>query len=514
MNTAQDTITNNKRIAKNTIMLYGRMCLMLIISLYTSRVILQTLGVIDYGLYNVVGGVISLLGFLTGALSSSTQRFLTFYLGKGDESRLQEVFSTALILHFATAFLILILGETIGLWFVLHKLVIPHERMNAALWVYHLSILISMVGIVSSPYNADIIAHEKMGIFAYISILEAALKLAIVFVLMAIPFDKLKFFAIALFLISLLIRIIYGSYCGRHFNEAHFLRPHNKSLFKSMLSFGGWNMMGGLSGVLFWQGLSILLNMFFGPAINAARGIALQVQSITQQFAANFQTALNPQITKSYATNQLEQMHNLIFRSSKFSFILLFVICLPVGIETFSLLEIWLGVVPKYTSIFIKLILGIMVVDTMSNPLMVAASATGKVKVYQSVVSIILLSIVPISYIVLKLGGTPWSVFLVHLCVGLLAMCVRLLIVRPLINLSLLDFASKVLKPCICVLATALPLPLFLHFSWNNETSRPIIVILVSILSAGFSSYFLGLTTMERAFVTDKIAVYFQRLRK
>lgn len=514
MTTTQGSITNNERIAKNTIFLYGRMFLMLLISLYTSRVILQTLGVVDYGLYNVVGGVISLLGFLTGALSSSTQRFLTFHLGKGDESKLREVFSTAIILHFAIAFLVLILGETIGLWFVLHKLVIPPERMDAALWVYHFSILISMVGIISSPYNAVIIAHEKMGAFAYISILDAALKLTIVFVLMAIPFDKLKFFAVALFLISLLVRIIYGSYCGRHFKESLFVKPHNKDLLKEMLSFGGWNMMGGLSGVLFWHGLSILLNMFFGPAINAARGIALQVQSTIQQFSTNFQTALNPQITKTYASNQLDQMHSLIFRSSKFAFILLFVICLPIAIESFSLLELWLGIVPEYTSIFIKLILGIMIVDAMSNPLMIAVSATGKVKVYQIVVSIVLLSIVPISYMVLKLGGSPWSVFLVHLCVGVIAMSVRLLIVRPLISLSLLDFSIKVFKPCIHVLVTALPLPLLLHFFLNNETIRLIVVIVVSILSAGISSYFLGLTTRERAFLTEKIAVIFQRLRK
>lgn len=513
MNTTQDSIANNKRIAKNAILLYGRMFLMLLISLYTSRIILQTLGVVDYGIFNVVGGVISMFAFINGALSESTRRYLTFYLGKGDQKELQEVFSTAVIIHFSVAFLVFILGETVGLWFVLHKLVIPVERMDAALWVYHLSIAGSMIGIVSTPFSAVVVAHEKMGAFAYISLLEAVLKLAMVFVLMAIPFDKLKFFAVSLFLIALLIRLIYGSYCGRHFKETHFTRPHNKALFLSMVSLGGWSIVGILSGVLYWQGLSILLNMFFGPVVNAARGIALQVQSAVWQFATNFQNALNPQITKTYASHQLDSMHSLIIRSSKFSFLVLFILCLPISLETHFILSLWLGMVPDHAIIFINLTLGIMIVESMSNSLMIAANATGKVKTYQSVVSGLQLSIVPLAYVFLKLGGAPWTAFVVHLVVMIAAMAARLIIVCPMIQMSIREFIKGAILPSIVVFIAALPIPLLSHITLGHSTMGSITVILISIFSAGLSIYFLGLSQGERAFITEKVATQLNKLK-
>jgi len=514
MSTVQDSITDNRRIAKNTILLYGRMLLMLLISLYTSRVILQTLGVVDYGLYNVVGGVISMFSFINGALSESTRRYLTFYLGKGNESELQEVFSVAVIIHFFTALVVLILGETVGLWFVTHKLVIPTERMEAALWVYHFSIAGSMIGIVSSPYNAAVVAHEKMGAFAYISILNAGLKLAMVFALMAIPFDKLKFFAVAIFLIALLIRLIYGSYCGRNFKEAHFVRPRNKNLFKNMVSLGGWSMIGILSGVLYWQGLSILLNIFFGPVINAARGIALQVQSAVWQFATNFQNALNPQITKTYACNQLDQMHNLIIRSSKFSFLLLYILCLPIGIETQFILSLWLGIVPNYATVFINFTLCIMVVESMSNSLMIAANATGKVRIYQTVVSGLQLSIVPLAYIFLKLGGAPWCPFLVHLIIMIAAMAARLFIVCPLIKMPIKKFIKGAIIPSCIVFFASLPIPMILHLTWRGGAIGSLFTITVSLLCATFAAYFLGLSLGERAFVLDKMNVFIHKFRQ
>lgn len=507
MITVRESISDNNRIAKNTILLYGRMFLMLLISLYTSRIILQVLGVVDYGLFNVVGGIISMFAFINGALRESTRRYLTFQLGKGDEEKLQEVFSVAVIIHFCVALVVFILGETIGLWFVLHKLVIPPERMGAALWVYHFSIAGAMIGIISTPYNSVIVAHERMGAFAYISLLEAGLKLLMVFVLMAIHFDKLKFFAVALFLIALFIRFIYGSYCGRHFKESHFNIPHDKTLFTSMISLGGWSMMGILSGVLYWQGLSILLNIFFGPVVNAARGIALQVQSAVWQFATNFQNAMNPQITKTYASLQLQQMHSLIIRSSKFSFLLLFILCLPIGIETKFILSLWLGVVPEHAIIFINFTLSIMIVESMSNSLMIAANATGRVKIYQIVVSGLQLSIIPFAYIFLRAGGAPWTAFLVHLVVMIVAMGARLLIVCPMIRMTIAQFVKGAILPSMLVFIVALPIPLFLHFLFEYSKINSILIIFVSILSAGLASYLLGLSQVERSFVIDKLQI-------
>lgn len=306
------TSDNNKRIAKNTLFLYFRMLLMMGISLYTSRVVLKTLGVEDYGIYNVVGGIVAMFGFINGSMSSATQRYITFALGKGDKKRLQTVFCTTLQIHVLIAGIIVLLGETIGLWFLYSKMQIPIDRMNAAFWVLQASIIDSAIKVISVPYNADIVAHEKMSAFAYISILEAVLKLAIVYVLVVFVFDKLILYAFLLLTVQILIRFCYSSYCNKHFEETKYRHIWDKALLKEMIGFAGWSMFGNLAAVLFGQGLNMLLNVFFGPVVNAARGIAVQVQIAIQQFVGNFQMALNPQITKTYATHKFESMHRLM----------------------------------------------------------------------------------------------------------------------------------------------------------------------------------------------------------
>lgn len=293
-----DTSANNKRIAKNTLMLYIRMLFTMAVSLFTSRVVLNTLGVEDYGIQNVVGGVISMFTFINGGMVSSTQRYLNFEIVKGNADRLRSVFNTALQIHALIALVIIILGETVGLWFLLEKLVIPEERMTAAMWVYQCSIIACAVNILSVPYNADIIAHEKMSAFAYISILDVTLKLVIVYLLVVSPIDKLIAYAILTLLVQLLIRYVYTRYCNKHFQESFVEWRFNKPLFKEMLSFAGWSFLGNLAAILYTQGLNMMLNIFFGPVVNAARGIAVQVQSAVHQFVSGFQTALNPQITK------------------------------------------------------------------------------------------------------------------------------------------------------------------------------------------------------------------------
>ena len=358
-----------------------------------------------------------MFSFFNGAMSSSTQRYITFELGRGDFDQLQKVFQTSVNIHLLVALLILFLGETIGLWFFYEKMVIPASRMTAAFWVYQFFDITMMVMIVSVPYNAAIIAHEKMSIFAYISILEVLLKLGIVYLLYLTRSDKLIMYAALLCATQLLIRIVYG-----HLLLVVILRKFvsiglDLKLFKEMLYFGGWNLWGGFATVLFSQGINILLNMFFGPFVNAARGIAVQVQGAVTQFSTNFQTALNPQITKSYALGDFTYMHSLIFRSSKFTFLLLAVISFPILLETEMILQLWLNMVPAYTVVFVRLMLCITIIDAMGGAFMVAAQSTGRVRFYQSVVGGILLAIVPVSYVVLRLGAAPWSVFLIHFCV-------------------------------------------------------------------------------------------------
>lgn len=404
------------------------------VSLYTSRVVLSTLGIDDYGIYNVVGGFIGMFAFLNGAMAGCTQRFITIALGKSDEQNLKKVFSTCVITHGMIALIVFILAETIGLWFVLEKLVIPETRMTAAMVVYQCSIVSTMVMIMSFPYNADIIAHEKMSAFAYISIFEAFANLGVVYLLYIGLFDKLAFYAALLLIVKVSVIVVYRIYCKRHFVESVFKWLFDKRLLKEMLSFTGWNLWGGIAGTLMGQGINVLLNIFFGPAINAARGVAVQVQNAVRMFATNFQTALNPQMMKSYASGELQAMQMLLFRSAKFTFMLLLCLMLPLMLEIDFVLGIWLKQVPEYTNVFVCFMLCISMIDAISNPFMTASAATGKVKVYQSVVGGILLMIVPIAYITLRLGAEPYAVFIVHFAIAIVAFIARLFIVGRLIE--------------------------------------------------------------------------------
>ena len=499
-----DIASNNKRIAKNTLMLYVRMLFSMIVSLYTSRVVLQTLGVEDYGIFNVVGGVITMFTFINAAMVSSTQRYLNFELAKGNSQRLRSVFHTSLQIHGLIAIAIIVLGETLGLWFLMNKLVIPESRMTAALWVYQCSILACCVTIMSAPYNADIIAHEKMSAFAYISILEVSLKLLIVYLLLVSPIDKLIAYAILTLSVQLLIRFIYSRYCHKHFEESYIEFNFNKALFKEMSGFAGWSFFGNLAAILYTQGLNMMLNIFFGPVVNAARGIAVQVQSAVQQFVSGFQTALNPQITKNYAVGNLEQMHNLMFRSARFSFLLLFFLSLPVLLETDFLLTVWLKNVPDNAVIFTQIMICISLIYTTSNPCVIANQATGKVKVYQMVVGGILLTILPISYILLKLGAPAYSVFIVHFCVETVAQFSRMFMLRKLINLPLWQYMKNIYIPIICTVAVAVILPILVRMQFEEGWLRFIVVGFTCVLSVGISAFFIGFTKNERLFFLDK----------
>lgn len=496
---------NNKRIAKNTVMLYIRMLFTMGVSFFTSRVILQALGVEDYGIYNVVGGFVTMFTFLNGGMVASTQRYLNFEIGRGDEKQLSKVFSTALQIHALIALVIILLSETIGLWFLCGKLVIPVERMNAAIWVYQCSVVSCVVSIMSVPYNADIIAHEKMSAFAYISIVEVSLKLLIVYLLYISPWDRLIFYAVLLLFIQLLVRWIYVRYCSKHFPESHYRHKINRPLLKEMSSFAGWGVFGGLANILYTQGVNILLNLFFGPIVNAARGIAVQVQSAMHGFVGNFQMAINPQITKNFASGNLIQMHNLIFRSARFSFFLLYFLTLPIIIEAEYILTLWLKTPPTDAVIFTQWMLAVSLLYTVSNPCIIANQATGKVKVYQITVGSILLLIVPISYIALLLGAPAYSVFIVHFSMECVAQFFRMYLLQNLINLPIRAYLDNIYKPVIIVAVLSILLPLYLKSLIPAAFTRLFVVVVSSILSVTLFVFIIGLTKDERQFIIGKL---------
>jgi O-antigen/teichoic acid export membrane protein len=442
-----------------------------------------------------------MFGFLNSAMSRATQRFLAFEIGRKDIFQLRNVFSMSLNIHFFIAFIVFLFAETIGLWFVNNQLTIPQERMEAARWVYHLSILSLMVNIVSVPYNAMIIAHERMNVFAWVSIVEVSLKLLIVFMLQWFGFDKLKFYAILMFGVSLLIRLIYGMYCDWKFKESKLRWFWDKAMFKTLLSFAGWNLWGNIASVMAGQGVNMLLNIFFGPVVNAARGIAFQVTGAINSFVQNFQMALNPQIIKSYAANDLKYMHQLIFQGAKFSFFLLLILSLPIILEAEIILKLWLKTVPDNTVIFIRLVLVNILIDSISGPLMTAAQATGRIKLYQGIVGGLSLIILPTSYFFLKLGYPPEITLYVSIFYSVLTLFARLIIIQKLIQLNVILFFINIFLKSIIVAILAALLPIYVKISIDESMIQLLSVILTSIASSITVIYLVGLNNKERIYL-------------
>lgn len=487
------------------------MMFIILVSLYTSRVILKTLGVEDYGIYNVVGGFVSMFGFLNTAMSATTQRYITYSLGTENTAQLNKVFSNCVMTHILIALIVLLFAESVGLWFLFNKMIIPESRMTAAFVVFQCSVVSTVVLILSVPYNADIIAHEKMSAFAYISIVEVTLKLLIVFLLKFSGIDKLIFYGILLLIVQCSIRLIYGSYCKRHFEETKFRIIWDFSLFKEMLSFAGWNLFGGVSNIMYTHGVNLLLNLFFGPTVNAARGIAIQVQNAISQFANSFQMAINPQITKSYAQRDYAYMHKLVFRSSKFTFILLFILSLPIFTETEAILKLWLGVVPNWTVVFLRLMLCIVIIDSVANPFMVSVAATGNVKLYQSIIGGTMLLIVPTSYIFLKLGCAPNIVFITHLFFAVLTFILRLFIVKRLIHFSIIEYCKVCIFKIIAIVVPSFFSVWILTKCLNESFESQLFVVVLSVVIGVIFSFICGLTINERQILVQK---FFLKIRK
>lgn len=497
--------STNKRIARNTIVLYFRLLLTMGVSLYTSRVVLEALGVEDYGIYNVVGGVVAMLSVLTGSLSSAISRFLTFELGRKDKERLERVFSTSLSIQLAMAIIVFVVGEIVAVWFLNTYMNIPQERMHAANWVLQSAILSFVVTLISVPYNAAIIAHEKMSIFATISIIDVALKLLIVYVLFLTIIDRLIVYSILMFAVVLTIQFIYQLYCKRSFSECHYRRVYDKQLIREMLGFSCWNFIGSSSSVLRTQGINILLNIFFGTVVNAARGIAVQVNVAVTSFTSNFITALRPQIVKSYASGQFDYMNLLVRQGARFSYYLVFLLSLPLLLETKFVLALWLKEVPEYTVIFVRLILILSISDSISNTLIIANAATGRVRNYQLVVGGIQLLNFPISWMLLNLGYAPEVTLYIAIVLSQICFFSRLIMIRHLSGFSCEMFLRKVYMNVLGVSVLSVCLPLFFAIYFPEGIQRFFLVLGMSLISSLLVMFFVGCSTREREGIILKI---------
>lgn len=500
-----DNSQKNKLIAKNTLLLYFRMLFMMAVSLFTSRVTLSALGVVDYGIYNVIGGMVALFSIMSGSLSVTISRYITVEVGKGNLEKLRTIFSTSVSIQFIMAIMICIVAEVAGVWFLNHKMVIPADRIYAAHWVLQLSVLTFIVNLISVPYNAVIIAHEKMSAFAYISILEVILKLLIVYGLYVSPIDKLIIYAILLACVSVIIRCVYGFYCKKHFEEAHYRFCIDKSLLRGMFGFIGWAFWGNGMVVLKDQGTNVLLNLFCGPAVNAARGVAMQVNNAVYGFVQNFMIAVNPQITKSYSVGNLPEMHTLIIRSAKFGFFVLLMLLMPICANINYILGLWLVVVPEHTANFIVLVLLYSLFDCYANPLITGVLAEGKIKGYEIVLTVIYLLNFVASYVFLRIGMQPEIVFVLNIVF-------KIFVVVALIWYSHLKYSFPVgdfMKRCVLRTITVfLMCYAFIYFipvlRANSFVDLVINSLVIMIVCIGLV-YSIGFTKHERTYLKNMV---------
>lgn len=503
---SQTNSANNQRIAKNSLMLYLRMLFIMAVTLFTSRVILNTLGITDYGIYNVVAGFVSMFSMLSSSLSASISRFLTFELGQKNIKRLEIIFSTGINVQITMSLIVLFLGEFIGVWFLNNTMSIPTNRIYAANWVLQFSILSFCINLLSVPYNAVIIAHEKMSVFAFISLLEVSLKLLIVYMITISSIDKLITYSFLTLLVNLILRIIYGVYCKRKFEECKFQMIYDKNVLKEMFSFAGWTFFGNTASLLNTQGVNLLVNIYFGVTVNAARGIATQVDAAVRQFINSFTTAVNPQITKSYATGDLDYMHLLICRSSKFSAFLMLFFVVPIILEADTVLKLWLNIVPEYAVIFLQLTLINTFFDSIfANSLLTAMMATGKIKRYQIIITLCGFSVFPLTWVMFYLGAQPQISYYIYMIVYFLLIFVRLWLLKNLIKMKPSLFINKVLLKCLPVILIAFTVPSILLLFMDNGLLRLISVFSISIPVILVAEFFIGFTQNERTFILNKL---------
>lgn len=498
-----DNSSNNKRIAKNTMMLYFRMLITMVVGLFTSRILLQALGVVDYGIYNVVGGFVAMFTMISGSLSSAISRFITFELGKGDMNALKRVFATSILVQMGLSLLVILVAETVGLWFLYNKMVIPAERLDAAFWVFQLAILSFVINLLSVPYNSCIISHERMDAFAYISIYEVICKLLICYAVMHSPIDRLIYYAILLFCVGLSVRFVYTWYCKRHFEECTCQFILDRRLLKNMFGFAGWNFIGSAGWVLRGEGGTILFNLFGGPAANAANGIASALSGAVTGFVTNFTTAFNPQITKDYAAQKYMDLNRLLVYGSKISFYMMFFIGLPVMLNAYFILHIWLGNVPEHSTALVRLIILFSLSETISTPLITAKLATGNIKKYQLVVGGVQLLSLPLAYVVLKLGAPVESIYVSYFVTSVGCLIARMFMLRGDIpQLSIRRFITDVVINVWLVAGVASIVPYLIYRQFEEGWTCFIITGFASVLSCAIVMFYVGLKKAERQKIT------------
>lgn len=505
---------NNKRIAKNTLMLYIRTLFVMVISLYTSRVVLQVLGVEDYGVYQVVGGLVAMFSVISSSLSSAISRFITFEIGRGDMERLKRIFSTSIIIQLCLCVIVTLAVEIGGLWFMHTEMQIPAGRLDAAEWVLHCSVLTFCINLLSIPYNACIIAHEHMKAFAYVSVVEAMLKLGILFLIIHSPIDRLVAYAILLTLAAALIRLAYTVYCHKHFEETKTKLIFDKSIFKEMSGFSGWSFFNNTSFILNNQGVSMLMNVFFGVTVNAARGIAIQVESAVLQFVNNFTTALNPQITKSYANGDLDNMYKLVCRGAKFSFFSMLILSLPIILEANQILSIWLTKVPEHTVIFVQLSMIMGMCDCIGATGYTACMATGKLKRYSLTLTPLIVLEFPLSWLLFYYGASVESSYYLYILIKLLVLFVRMYLMQSMIGLNCLMYIKGVFLPITLTTLFSIILPMLIITFMDENILRFFILLVVSTISVVVSVLFLGMTRIERNIIIQKSSNLFSKIIK
>ena len=505
--------TSNKTIAKNTMFLYIRMFIVMVVTFYTSRVILAVLGASDYGIYNVVGGIVTMMAFLNGALSSSSSRFLTYELGTGNKEQLKETFSASLNLHICVALLVLIVGETVGLWFFYEKLVIPDERMNAAFWVYQFSIITTMVNFTQVPFNASLIAHENMSVYAYVGLYEAISKLIIVYLLQIAPFDHLIIYALLLMLNTVGIQLFYRIYTSRKYNECRFNLVNDKTIYKKLLGYSGWDLFGGVAVICQNQGINILLNLFFGPVVNAARAITFQIQGALNQFVTNFITAVRPQVVKSFAADDYHRMYSLTFSAAKYSYLLMLALMLPLCFEINFILKIWLGDnVPESTYEFTLIVMITYLMETFHSASLMSYHAIGRIKTGNIVGGTLMILALPLSYISLKIGYPAYSVFIVIFCVNFIQMFFGWWLIRRYVHFNWNTLIYKTYLPAIFITILSSILPYIIVTNMPEGWMRLIIVTVSIEIPLLIMTFFIGIEKGDR--VKIKTIIYNKILHK
>lgn len=493
--------------------LYVRMMVLILVNLFVARVILDALGEVDYGIYNVVGGVVAMFSVISNSLSTAISRFLTFELGCGDMDKLKRLFSTSISILILMALLVGIIVEIVGVWFLNSKMNIPTDRLVAANWVLHFSVLSFIVTMMSGPYNAIIISHERMSVFAYISILDAVLRLGVAYLIYTAVFDQLILYAFLLMLVTFIIRVVYGVYCKQNFEEATYHFIFDRKLFKEVASFASWNMFGQVAYMLNTQGVNILINIFFGVVLNATRGIAVQVDNVLNQFVNNFTVALNPQITKSYAVGNLEYCYQLICSGTKYCYYIMYFFTVPLVLEADTVLRIWLKEVPEYTTLFLRLVMFSSLVSLMGIPMLTGIQATGKIRRYQINVTIIGCLVFPFSWIAYKLGAPAYVTYIIFIVIYFLLNFIRLFTLKYLMNFPVTMFFKKVGIQLVFVSSLAFVAPALVCYYMEPSFWRFVLVTIVSLLWTSITIYLVGLEKQERVFVTNKVSEMFRKIK-